>query len=487
MFSSLTPASPSYEVVIGLEVHAELITKSKMFCSCSADFFGAAPNTHVCPVCLAMPGALPVINREAVAQTIRAGLALNCAIAEDVRFERKNYTYPDLPKGYQITQYELPQAVNGWLDIDTPDGPRRIRITRAHLEEDTGKLVHEDGVSLVDYNRAGVPLLEIVSEPDMRSADEVNAYLTRLRQILIYIGASTGDLEKGAMRMEANISLRPAGSEALGVKVEVKNLNSFRAVRNAIAYEIARQEKLLRAGDEVAQVTMGWLEAEGRTYVQRGKEDAHDYRYFPEPDLPPLHIERAWVEELAAGLPELPRARRQRFVADYGLSSKDADILTAERPVADYFDALIAAVGDAMPAKKVANWVMGDLFRLVNAGELAISDIPVTPTRFAGLLKMVAARAINANTASSVLKTMFRTGEDAQAIVEREGLAQVSDVAALETLVDRLLAEHPDEVARYREGKMQLFGWFVGQVMRQTRGKANPGVVQQLLKNKLND
>jgi len=285
--------------------------------------------------------------------------------------------------------------------------------------------------------------------------------------------------------MEANISLRPAGSEALGVKVEVKNLNSFRAVRNAIAYEIARQEKLLRAGDEVAQVTMGWLEAEGRTYVQRGKEDAHDYRYFPEPDLPPLHIERAWVEELAAGLPELPRARRQRFVADYGLSSKDADILTAERPVADYFDALIAAVGDAMPAKKVANWVMGDLFRLVNAGELAISDIPVTPTRFAGLLKMVAARAINANTASSVLKTMFRTGEDAQAIVEREGLAQVSDVAALETLVDRLLAEHPDEVARYREGKMQLFGWFVGQVMRQTRGKANPGVVQQLLREKL--
>jgi len=478
---------PTYEVVIGLEVHAELITKSKMFCSCSADFFGAAPNTHVCPVCLAMPGALPVINREAVAQTIRAGLALNCAIAEDVRFERKNYTYPDLPKGYQITQYELPQAVNGWLDIDTPDGPRRIRITRAHLEEDTGKLVHEDGVSLVDYNRAGVPLLEIVSEPDMRSADEVNAYLTRLRQILIYIGASTGDLEKGAMRMEANISLRPAGSEALGVKVEVKNLNSFRAVRNAIAYEIARQEKLLRAGDEVAQVTMGWLEAEGRTYVQRGKEDAHDYRYFPEPDLPPLHIERAWVEELAAGLPELPRARRQRFMADYGLSRKDADILTAERPVADYFDALIAAVGDAMPAKKVANWVMGDLFRLVNAGERTISDIPVTPARFAGLLKMVADRTINANTASSVLKTMFRTGEDAQAIVEREGLAQVSDVAALETLVDRLLAEHPDEVARYREGKMQLFGWFVGQVMRQTRGKANPGVVQQLLKNKLND
>ncbi len=479
------PQSTQYEVVIGLEVHAELITKSKMFCSCSADFFGAAPNIHVCPVCLAMPGALPVINKEAVAQTICAGLALNCTIAEDVRFERKNYTYPDLPKGYQITQYELPQAVNGWLDIDTPDGVKRIGITRAHLEEDTGKLVHENGVSLVDYNRAGVPLLEIVSEPDMRSIDEVNEYLTRLRQILIYIGASTGDLEKGAMRMEANISLRPAGSDALGVKVEVKNLNSFRAVRNAIAYEIDRQERILRAGGQVEQVTLGWLEAEGRTYVQRSKEDAHDYRYFPEPDLPPLHIERAWVAELAASLPELPHARRQRFVAQYGLSPKDAGILTAERPTADYFDALAAAVGDAMPAKKVANWVMGDLFRLVNDSGLPISDIPVTPEKFAGLLKLVAAKSINANTASQVLKTMFKTGEEAQTIVEREGLAQVSDAAALETLVDRLLAEHPDEVARYRAGKVQLFGWFVGQVMRETRGKANPGVVQKLLKEKL--
>ena len=478
--------STTYEVVIGLEVHAELITQSKMFCSCSADFFGAAPNTHVCPVCLALPGALPVINREAVAQTIRAGLALNCTIAEDVRFERKNYTYPDLPKGYQITQYELPQAVNGWLEIDTPDGSKRIRITRAHLEEDTGKLVHENGVSLVDYNRAGVPLLEIVSEPDMRSIDEVNEYLTRLRQILIYIGASTGDLEKGAMRMEANVSLRPVGSQELGTKVEIKNLNSFRAVRNALAYEIARQEKILREGGQVEQVTLGWLENEGRTYVQRTKEDAHDYRYFPEPDLPPLHIERAWVEELAAALPELPRARRQRFMEQYGLSLKDADILTAEREVADYFDALIQAVGDALPPKKVANWVMGDLFRLMNESGQAIAHIPITPAQFAQLLKLLAARTINANTASQVLKTMFRTGEDAQTIVEREGLAQVSDEAALEQLVDRLLAEHPNEVARYRAGKTQLFGWFVGQVMRETRGKANPAIVKKLLEAKLN-
>jgi len=475
----------AYEVVIGLEVHAELITESKMFCSCRADFFGAAPNTHVCPVCIAMPGALPVINREAVAQAIRAGLALNCDIAENVRFERKNYTYPDLPKGYQITQYELPQAVNGWLEIDTPNGPKRIGITRAHLEEDTGKLVHENGVSLVDYNRAGVPLLEIVSEPDMRSIDEVNEYLTRLRQLLIYIGASTGDLEKGAMRMEANVSLRPADSQELGTKVEIKNLNSFRAVRNALAYEIARQEKILRAGGQVEQVTLGWLEHEGRTYVQRTKEDAHDYRYFPEPDLPPLHINRAWVEELAAALPELPRARWQRFVAQYGLSPKDADILTAERSVADYFDALAAEVGDALPPKKVANWVMGDLFRLMNESGLPIDAIPVTPAKFAGLLKLLAAKTINANTASQVLKTMFRTGEDARAIVEREGLAQVSDAAALESLVGRILAEHPDEVARYREGKTQLFGWFVGQVMRETRGKANPGVVKKLLEAKL--
>jgi aspartyl-tRNA(Asn)/glutamyl-tRNA(Gln) amidotransferase subunit B len=432
-----------------------------------------------------MPGALPVINREAVAQTIRAGLALNCEIAEDVRFERKNYTYPDLPKGYQITQYELPQAVNGWLEIDTPAGPKRIGITRAHLEEDTGKLVHENGVSLVDYNRAGVPLLEIVSEPDMRSIDEVNEYLTRLRQLLIYIGASTGDLEKGAMRMEANVSLRPVGSQELGTKVEIKNLNSFRAVRNALAYEIARQERVLRAGGQVEQVTLGWLEQEGRTYVQRTKEDAHDYRYFPEPDLPPLHIDRAWVEELAADLPELPRARRQRFVEQYGLSLKEADILTAERPVADYFDALVAEVGDALPPRKVANWVMGDLFRLVNASGQPIDAIPVTPAKFAGLLKLLAAKTINANTASQVLKTMFRTGEDAQTIVEREGLAQVSDEGALAGLVDRILAEHPDEVARYRAGKTQLFGWFVGQVMRETRGKANPNVVRKLLQERL--
>ena len=478
-------AMTQYEVVIGLEVHAELMTKSKMFCSCSADFFGAAPNTHVCPVCLAMPGALPVINKEAVAQTIRAGLALNCTIAEDVRFERKNYTYPDLPKGYQISQYELPQAINGWLEIDTPAGPKRIGITRAHLEEDTGKLVHENGVSLVDYNRAGVPLLEIVSEPDMRSIEEVNEYLTRLRQLLIYIGASTGDLEKGAMRMEANVSLRPVGSQELGTKVEIKNLNSFRAVRNALAYEIARQERILRAGGKVDQVTLGWLEQEGRTYVQRSKEDAHDYRYFPEPDLPPLHIDRAWVDELAASLPELPRAKRQRFVDQYGLSVKDADILTSERPIADYFDALVSEAGDALPPKKIANWVMGDLFRLVNESSQSIAEIPVTPAKFAALLKLVAEKTINANTASQVLKRMFKTGEDAKTIVEQEGLAQVSDANALAQMVDRLIAEHPEEVARYRAGKTQLFGWFVGQIMRETRGKANPDIVRQLLKEHL--
>ncbi len=474
-----------YEVVIGLEVHAELITKSKMFCSCSADFFGAAPNTHVCPVCLAMPGALPVINKEAVAQTIRAGLALHCTIAEDVRFERKNYTYPDLPKGYQISQYELPQAVRGWLEIDTPNGPKRIGITRAHLEEDTGKLVHENGISLVDYNRAGVPLLEIVSEPDMRSIEEVNEYLTRLRQLLIYIGASTGDLEKGAMRMEANVSLRPAGSQELGTKVEIKNLNSFRSVRNALAYEIARQERVLRSGGKIEQVTLGWLEQEGRTYVQRSKEDAHDYRYFPEPDLPSLHIDRAWVDELAASLPELPRERRRRFVEQYGLNEKDADILTAERAIADYFDALVSEVGEALPPKKIANWVMGDLFRLVNESGRSIADISVTPARFAALLKLVAGKTINANTASQVLKSMFKTGEDAMSIVEREGLAQVSDATALAQMVDRLLSEHPDEVARYRDGKTQLFGWFVGQIMRETRGKANPNIVRQLLKERL--
>ncbi len=474
-----------YETVVGMEVHAQLLTQSKMFCACSSDVWDAPPNSHTCPVCLAMPGMLPVINRAAVAQTIRAGLALNCAIAEEAVFARKNYTYPDLPKGYQISQYELPFCIAGWIDIDTTSGVKRIGITRAHLEEDTGKLVHDGEISLVDLNRAGVPLLEIVTEPDLRSIDEVNEYLTRLRQLLVQIGVNSGDLEKGAMRMEANVSLRLVGEPTLGVKVEIKNLNSFRAVRNALEYEVKRQTDLLNAGGVVEQVTLGWLEAEGRTYVQRSKESAHDYRYFPEPDLPPLALDRAWVEELRQSLPELPLARRARFQAQYGLPLYDADVLVSERAVADYFEQVVSETGAAVEPKTVANWLVGELFRLMNQAGATLSGVPIAPAAFAALLKLVAAGTINANTGKKVLETMFRTGETPAAIVEREGLAQVSDADVLIQAIDRVLAAAPDEVARYREGKTQLLGWFMGQVMRETRGKANPDIVRKALAERL--
>ncbi len=474
-----------YELVVGMEVHAQVLTQSKMFCECSTNAFDAEPNANTCPVCLAMPGMLPVINKDAVKQTIRAGLALNCSIAEEAVFARKNYNYPDLPKGYQISQYELPQCLEGWLEIDTPGGLKRIGITRAHLEEDTGKLVHDGDVSLVDLNRAGVPLLEIVSEPDLSSIEEVNEYLSRLRHILVYIGVNSGDLEKGHMRMEANLSLRPKGSDEYGVKVEIKNLNSFRAVRNSLEYEIKRQTEILEAGGKVEQVTMGWLENSGRTYVQRSKESAHDYRYFPEPDLPPLFIERAWVEELQGTLPELPLARRARFQADYALNKADADVLVADRAIADYYEAVLVAVGEFMVAKGVANWMMGDFFRLMNLSESSWNDVPVSPDQFAGLLKLVANKTINANTGGQVLQTMFKTGEDAQVIVERESLAQVNDTDVLAQAVDRVIANNLDEVARYREGKTQLLGWFIGQVMRETRGKANPATVRQMVRERL--
>ncbi len=475
--------TPAYELVVGMEVHAQLLTQSKMFCGCSAHAFDAEPNSNTCPVCLAMPGMLPVINREAVAQTIRAGLALNCTIGAEAVFARKNYTYPDLPKGYQISQYELPLCYDGWIEIDTAHGRKRIGITRAHLEEDTGKLVHNNGVSLVDLNRAGVPLLEIVTEPDLRSIAEVNEYLTRLRQLLITIGVSSGDLEKGAMRMEANLSLRLPGSSEFGTKVEIKNLNSFRAVRNALEYEIRRQTAVLEAGGEVEQVTMGWLEHEGRTYVQRSKESAHDYRYFPEPDLPPLAISREWVAELQASQPELPLARRSRFMAEYGLKLAEADVLSSDRHIADFFEATMQSVGNVVHASKVAHWIMGDIFRLLNENNL--QRIPVSASHFAELLQLIARNVINANTGSQVLKIMFRSKESPAAIVERQNLAQVSDADVLERAVKQVLADHPDEVARYQAGKTQLLGWFVGQVMRETRGKANPALVRQLLQKYL--
>jgi len=476
--------SSRYEAVIGMEVHAQILTASKMFCGCSADYAAAPPNTHVCPVCLAMPGVLPTINRRAVEQTVRMGLALGCRILPVAVFARKNYTYPDLPKGYQISQYELPLCEAGWLDIELADGQtRRIGIRRAHLEEDTGKLIHGDGYSLIDFNRAGVPLLEIVSEPDLRTAEEAYAYVVRLRQILRYLGVSSGDMEKGAMRCEVNVSVRPRGARELGAKVEVKNLNSFRSVRLALEYEIARQIALLEQGRPVEQVTMGWDEARGRTVVQRAKESAHDYRYFPEPDLPPLELSAAWVDELRASLPELPVARRERFLAAYGLSPAEAALLTEERAVADFFE--VAAQAYAGDAHVMANWITGELFRLLNATGQEIGDTRLTPVGLAELQTLIDRGAINLNTGKRVLETMFHTGRSAGAIVQEEGLAQVSDQDALAETVAQVLATYPDEVARYRAGKASLLGWLMGQVMQATRGQANPQVVRQLLQKAL--
>ena len=481
-----------YETVIGLEVHVQLLTASKMFCSCSADYASAPPNTHVCPVCMALPGVLPVINRAAVEKTIMMGLALHCTIADEAVFARKNYHYADLPKGYQISQYELPFCVNGWLEIEADGHSKRVGITRAHLEEDTAKLVHVEGYSLVDLNRAGVPLLEIVSEPDMCSPEEARQYLTKLQTILRYLRVSTADMEKGAMRCEANVSVRPVGQAAFGTKVEIKNLNSFRAVKLSLEYEVERQVAQLEAGERVVQVTMGWDDEHGHTVVQRAKESAHDYRYFPEPDLPPLAMDRAWVARLAAGLPELPDAKAARFVTEFGLDPRDAEVLVADRSVADYFEAVVTAgqrqAGKTAPTPKtIANWITGELFRLVNAAATSIDAMPITPEAFTELLVLAGEGRVNLNSAKKVLDVMFQTGRRAPQVVQELGLAQVSDTEALAGVVAAVLDKYPDEIARYRSGKTSVLDWLMGQVMRESRGKANPAIVRELLARSLNE
>ena len=510
-----------YETIIGLEVHAQVLTASKMFCGCRADYAAAAPNTHVCPVCMALPGVLPVINRAAVEKTILAGLALNCTINPQAVFARKNYHYDDLPKGYQISQYELPFCRDGWIEVAVEGQAKRIGITRAHLEEDTGKLTHlaagagarlsegREGYSLVDLNRAGVPLLEIVTEPDIRSPEEARAYLVKLQQILRYLGVSTADMEKGAMRCEANISVRPMGQVKFGTKVEVKNLNSFRSVKSALEYEAARQIAALERGERIAQVTMGWDEAAGRTVVQRTKESSDDYRYFPEPDLPPLAIDPAWVAEIRARLPELPDVKAARYVNELGLERADAALLAADRNVAEYFEAALAAPNvptagktieppegstpDTLPqshdlsAKTVANWITGELFRLMNAAGVEIAAVKVTPDALAELLGLVAAGQINLNSAKKVFGIMFETGRRAGEIVQELGLAQVSDEDALAAAVAEALAKFPAEVARCRAGEEKVFGWLMGQVMRETKGKGNPSLVRQRLQAALRE
>jgi len=479
-----------FEPVIGLEVHVELQTRSKMFCSCPVvDSTQAQPNTAVCPVCAGMPGVLPVVNRRAVEFGVRVALALECQVAPISLFARKNYFYPDLPKGYQISQYEYPLAVNGFLDVRTAEGERRIRIRRVHLEEDTGKLTHVgkggESYSLVDLNRAGVPLLEIVSEPDMHTVEEVRAYATALRDLVRYLGVNSGDMQKGVMRFEANVSLRPRGSLVLGTRTEIKNLNSFRALERAVAYEIRRQASRLRRGKSVRQETVGWDDLKGRTFSQRGKEEAHDYRYFPEPDLPPLAIEAGWVEQVRAALPELPRARFARFCSQYGLSEYDAGLLVEDPAVADYFEAAVRSAPEA-PPKALANWITGELFGLLKQSGQTIQAAAVRPEALADLVRRQEAGQITGTVAKQVLAEMYASGRTAEEIIAASGLEQISDSGFIARLVEEILSENPQEVATYLAGKETVAQWFFGQVMRAAGGRANPQVVQSELVRRLN-
>ena len=475
-----------FEPVIGLEVHAELRTRSKMFCSCEVlDSTLAAPNTAVCPVCSGMPGSLPVVNQAAVELALRVALALECTVNHTSLFARKNYFYPDLPKGYQISQYENQLAENGRLAIRTSEGEQVIRIRRVHLEEDTGKLTHveRDGASysLVDLNRAGVPLLEIVSEPDLHSAEAAHAYGEALRAVLRYLDANSGDMEKGVIRFEANVSVRPKGSTELGTRTEVKNLNSFRAMDRAIAYEIERQGRVLSDGGVVEQETLGWSEARAATYSQRSKEDAHDYRYFPEPDLPPLVIEKDWIKRVSERLPELPHAKYIRFMSEYGLNGYNAWRLTQDQDVANYFEkAAISA-----PPQAAANWMLGDLFSLINQTETSFTRLKIQPEALARLVSLVSDGQINQATGREVLAEMFASGKSPEEIVEARGLKQVSDESFISDLVRQALSENPKEVASYRSGKAGVVNFLFGQVMKKAAGRANPQVVRAELERQL--
>jgi aspartyl-tRNA(Asn)/glutamyl-tRNA(Gln) amidotransferase subunit B len=472
-----------YEAVIGLEVHAQLLTRTKLFCGCE-NRFGAPPNTLVCPVCLGLPGALPVLNRQAVTLALRAAVATGCTVPPVSAFERKNYFYPDLPKGYQISQYARPLATGGSVAIQTPDGAeRRVRLARIHMEEDAGKLLHEGfpwsgEMSGVDLNRAGVPLIEIVSEPDLHAAAEAHAYLTALRAILVYAEVSDGNMEEGSLRCDANVSVRPRGSEALGTRTEIKNLNSFRNVARALEHEIGRQAAVVESGREVVQETRLWNAERGETAPMRSKEEAHDYRYFPEPDLPLLAVSAPWIEEARRSLPELPADRRRRFVGEYALPAYDAGVLTEEKDVADYFEAVARACGNA---KAASNWVMTEVLRKAKESERGVRSSPVRPEALARLVKLVDAGTISGRTAKDVFERMWASGEEPEAIVEREGLTQLSDEAALEALVTEVVASSPSQAASYRAGKEAALGWFVGQVMKRTGGRANPQRVNALL------
>jgi len=481
------PAKPEekniFEPVIGLEVHAQLKTRTKIFCGCSTEF-GAPPNTHTCPVCLGMPGVLPVLNKKVVDYTLKMALATHCRINRESRFARKNYFYPDLPKGYQISQYELPIAEHGHIHIEIQGQKKRIGITRIHMEEDAGKLTHDAArpVSRVDLNRTGVPLMEIVSEPDMRTPEEAGAYLRQLRSIVRYLDVSDGNLEEGSFRCDANVSIMPKGSDTFGIRTELKNLNSFKHVEKAIAFEISRQKEIIMDDGAVIQETRLWDPAQNRTFSMRGKEDAHDYRYFPDPDLLPLIIDDAWVANTRDNLPELPEQKKARFIDAYGLPAYDAGVLSASRELADYFEACVNLFPKPKP---VSNWIMGPLQGLLNTMGKSILETPVSPAALAALLELEDKGVISNKIAKTVFEEMAVTGAPAQAIVDQKGLVQVSDVSALEKIVDTILEKTPQEVAAYKNGKTKLMGFFVGQVMRETKGKADPKIVNQLLQEKL--
>jgi aspartyl-tRNA(Asn)/glutamyl-tRNA(Gln) amidotransferase subunit B len=480
-----------FEVVIGLEVHSQLLTKSKMFCSCSTGYANDPPNTHVCPVCMGMPGVLPVINQAAVTYTVMTALALNCSIPEYSKFDRKNYPYPDLMKGYQISQYDIPLSRNGYLTLDLHGQTRRIGITRVHLEEDTARLTHHNGYSLIDVNRSGTPLMEIVSEPDMRSPEEARLYMQRLREILVYLGVSSGRMEEGSLRCDANISIRPRGQQALGVKTEIKNMNSFRAVERALEYEARRQVDLVRSGGVVRQETRGWVEAKGITVAQRSKEQAHDYRYFPEPDLPPLLISSAWVEEVRASLPELPDARRARYRQDYGLSEQDANVLTEDKTLGDYFERVMAVSQTSdhkARARKVAgNW-LPEVVRLLKEKAIPLQECPLSPAALANLLDLLDRERITGTQAKEVLEEAFASGELPEAIVTRKGIKPpIGDQGTLDRIIEEVIANNPKATRDYRGGKTNALQALVGQVMKQTRGQAKADIVQALLRKKLDE
>lgn len=475
----MSTTTSKYETVIGLEVHVELHTQSKIFCGCSTAF-GAPPNSHTCPICLGHPGVLPVLNRQAVDYAMKAAMALNCKIADVSKFDRKNYFYPDSPKAYQISQFDQPIGEHGWIDIEVNGTTKRIGITRLHLEEDAGKLTHVDGgyASLVDFNRVGTPLVEIVSEPDISSPEEAKAYLEKLRAIMQYCDVSDVKMEEGSLRCDANISLRPHGQENLGTRAELKNMNSFRGVQRGLEYEQFRQEQILEEGGSVVQETRRWDESQGKTFSMRGKEESHDYRYFPDPDLVTLHIDEAWKERIRASIPELPDERKARYTSEYGLSAYDAEVITSSKPLADLLESSLEYTKDA---KAVANWIMGDLLGYLNSAGVELTEVPLTGQGLGEMIGLLEKGTISSKIAKTVFKEMLESGKRPEQIVEEKGLVQISDEGAILTIVEQVVAANPQSVEDYKAGKQKAIGFLVGQVMKESKGKANPGLVNKLL------